>query len=135
MTGQGVRFVIAGGIVALIYMATTTVLADVAGIAFQVAIAIGFAAAIVAHFSFQRFFVWVHDEGFALSFRSQVRRYVLVAGVQYATTAGVTAAAPQLLDVSHTVVYLVWTVLVSAVNFLVFGRGVFHAGPVEVESG
>jgi putative flippase GtrA len=133
--GQGLRFVLAGGTVALLYIVTTLVMAEGLGLPFQIALALGFAAAIVAHFSLQRFFVWVHHQGFALPFRSQVRRYALVAGVQYVTTAAVTASAPRLLGMSSTVVYIVWTPLVSAVTFLIFGRGVFHAEVAEVDPG
>jgi putative flippase GtrA/SAM-dependent methyltransferase len=132
LLGRGGRFVIAGGIVALIYVTVTTLLANVFGIGFQWALAIGYATAIAAHFLLQRFFVWIHHEEFALPVREQVGRYLLVAGAQYSMAALVTATVPSALDVSVTVVFLVWTIAISAIGFLIFGRGVFHAkSPVE----
>ena len=120
---------IAGGIVAVIYVAMTTLLASVVDVPFQPALAIGYATAIAAHFSLQRFFVWVHQEEYALPFRAQVGRYLLVAGAQYAMAAVVTATVPSALHVSVTAVFLVWTVAVSVIGFLIFGRSVFHAKP------
>ena len=55
---QGFRFVLVGGIVAGIYVGTTTFLAEVIGVPFEVSLAIGFALAIVTHFSLQRLYVW-----------------------------------------------------------------------------
>ena len=126
---QGGRFALAGGIVALIYVTVTTVLANGFGVGFQWALAIGYATAIAAHFSLQRFFVWVHHEEFALPFRTQVGRYLLVAGAQYAMAAVTTATLPALLHLPVTAVFLIWTIAVSAIGFLILGRGVFHARP------
>ena len=124
---------IAGGLVAVIYVTVTTLLANVFGVPFQLSLAIGYATAIAAHFSLQRFFVWVHHEEFALPLRSQVGRYLLIAGAQYLMAAIVTATIPSLLDVPVTAVFLVWTCLVSAIGFVLFGRGVFHAQPAEAD--
>src|ERR1019366_8393777 len=92
--GQGLRFAIAGTTVALWYLLTTTVLADVFGVPFQLALAIGFTTTLLLHFTLQRFFVWVHHEEFALPLGSQLRRYLLVAGAQYAITAASVAVLP-----------------------------------------
>src|SRR5262249_28044582 len=83
--------------------------------------------AIVTHFSLQRFFVWAHHGEFALSVRGQAGRYLVVSGTQYATTALATFVLPRVLLVPTTVVYVVWTIAFSTVNFFVFGRRVFHA--------
>lgn len=106
MLGQGVRFVIAGGSVTLIYITTTTVLADVFRATFQLALGIGFGAAILTHFALQRFFVWVHHEEFALPIRAQVARYALVSGTQYDTTVAATYTLPSALHIPATIVYL-----------------------------
>jgi putative flippase GtrA len=124
--GQGVRFVVAGGLVALIYLGITTGLADAAGVPFQLALAVGFATAICAHFCLQRFFVWVHERGYALSLRAQMSRYLMLVVVQYGSTAAVTTLLPRLLHLSATAVYIPWTLFVSGVNFVVFGTGIFH---------
>lgn len=136
LLGQGVRFAIAGGAVAAIFMATTTTLSEVAGLPFQLALAVGFAMAVIAHFSFQRFFVWVHHGEFALTLRRQVGRYTLVLGTQYVTTVLVTSFLPSSLHVRTIVVYVVWTAVISVINFVIFGRGVFHGErPTEGETG
>jgi putative flippase GtrA len=128
LLGRGVRFVIAGGVVAVIYLTITTVLANVFGVPFQLALGIGFATALAVHFSSQRFFVWVHHEEFFLPFRKQIGRYALVAATQYGTTAIATSFLPSVLHVSTTIVYLVWVICITASNFVIFGRGIFHAG-------
>jgi putative flippase GtrA len=125
--GQGVRYAIAGTTVALWYLVTTTVLADVFGVPFQLALAIGFATALLLHFTLQRFFVWVHHSEFALDLGSQVRRYLVVAGAQYAITAAAVAVLPGALGLPVTVVYVATVIVLASTNFLVFRGGVFHA--------
>ena len=129
LLGRGLRYVIAGGIVTVIYLTITTVLANIFGVPFQLAIGIGFATALVVHFSLQRFFVWVHIEEFSLPVREQIGRYLLVAATQYGTTAAVTAFLPSALHLSTTIVFFAWTVVVTASNFVIFRHGIFHAGP------
>lgn len=127
LPGQGVRFALSGGAVAVVYLATTTVLAEVVGLPFEAALAIGFSLAIAAHFTLQRLFVWNHEEEFALPLGHQVGRYLAVALVQYGVTAGATGLLPSALGVSTEVVYLVTVLLVACINFLVFRHGIFHA--------
>jgi putative flippase GtrA len=125
--GQGVRYAAAGATVALWYVVATTVLADVVGVVFQLALAIGFVTAVLMHFTLQRLFVWVHDGQFALGLRSQVGRYLVVAGAQYAITATTTSVLPGALDVPVTPVYLATAIVLASLNFLIFRGGVFHA--------
>jgi putative flippase GtrA len=127
VVGQGVRFAVAGGIVAVTYPATTLLLADVVGLPFQVALAIGFCIGLAVHFSLQRLFVWVHHEEFALPLHHQAGRYLLAAGVQYGITAASTSLLPSLLGVSTEAVYLVTLAVIICTNFLVFRHGIFHA--------
>lgn len=129
--GQGVRFVLAGGVVMVVYLTTTTVLAQVVGVAFEVAIVVGYSLGLCVHFTLQRVFVWVHHEEFMLSIRQQARRYLLVAGVQYGVTAASTAVLPRALGVSSELVYLVTVAVVTAINFVVYGNRVFHGRPAE----
>jgi putative flippase GtrA len=125
--GQGARFAVAGGIVAVVYLTVTTVLANVVGLPFQVALALGFCVALIVHFSLQRFFVWVHHEEFALPLHHQMARYLLSAGVQYGVTVASTSLLPSALGVSTEVVYVATVAVVMGANFLVFRHGVFHA--------
>jgi putative flippase GtrA len=128
LIGQGVRFGIAGGTVALVYLTTTTILADVVGMPFQAALAIGFCVGLIVHFTLQRKFVWVHNEDFALPLRHQVGRYLVVAAIQYGLTAASTSLLPPILGVPTEVVYLATVAVIVSLNFLVFRHGIFHAG-------
>ncbi len=123
---QGLRFVLSGGLVALVYIATTSVLAQVIGIPFQIALTIGFTVAIATHFLLQRVFVWTHVAGFALPLRHQVIRYLSLACVQYGLTVASTATLPKALGVSTEIVYLATAATLSAASFLVFRSRVFH---------
>jgi putative flippase GtrA len=126
LTGQGVRYVMTGVIVALMYLLTTTFLAVVVGLPFQEALPIGFVLALAFHFTLQRLFVWVHDEEFALPFHHQARRYLVVAGTQYGITAASTSLLPGVLGLSTEVVYLITVLLLASANFMLFRNVVFH---------
>jgi putative flippase GtrA len=127
LVGQGVRFALTGGVVALVYLGSTTLLADVAGLPFQAALALGFGLALLVHFTLQRQFVWLHETDFALPFRDQVGRYLVVAACQYGLTALSTLVLPHALGLPTEVVYLATVVIILATNFVVFRHGVFHA--------
>jgi putative flippase GtrA len=133
LLGQSVRFALAGGTVALVYLTTTIVLAEVVGVPFQVALAIGFCVGLIVHFTLQRVFVWTHHEGFALPLHHQAGRYLIVAGVQYGVTAASTSLLPTALGVSTEIVYLVTVAIVFSVNFLVFRHGIFHPTPAATD--
>ncbi len=127
MFGQGVRFIVNGCATAGVYMASTTLLALVAGLPFEVALAIGFCLAIGFNFTLHRRFVWLHHEGFALPLAHQFGRYISIAGTQYGVTAVSIAVLPHALALSSEVVYLVTASLLSTINFVVYRYGVFHA--------
>ena len=128
LQGQGIRFAIAGGAVAVLYIAVTTTLADVFGAPFQVALIVGFGMAVIAHFTLQRLFVWVHHADFALPLHRQAARYLVAAGAQYGVTAAATAFLPGALGAPVTAVYLVAVAVCSTLNFLVFRLGVVPSG-------
>jgi putative flippase GtrA len=130
---QGLRFALTGGLVAVVYLTTTTVLAEVFGVPFQAALAIGFSVGLIVHFTLQRLFVWTHHEEFALPLHHQVGRYLAVAAAQYGVTAASTAFLPSALNVSTEVVYLATVAVVLTTNFLVFRHGIFHAKPAVPE--
>jgi putative flippase GtrA len=126
LTGQLVRFGLTGGLVTVVYLLVTTVLSQVLGLPFQVALAIGFLCAISLHFTLQRLFVWVHEDGFALPFRHQVGRYLLMAGAQYGCTVASTAVLPGVLGVDTEIVYLATMAVVTTTGFLVMRFVIFH---------
>ena len=131
--GQGVRFAISGGVVTVVYLTTTTLLAEVVGTPFQVALAVGYVLGLCVHFTLQRAFVWVHHEEFLLSVQQQAGRYLLLAAAQYGITAAAVAVLPSLLDLSTLVVYFGAVAVVTAANFLIFGTRVFHAAPAGAD--
>jgi putative flippase GtrA len=136
---QGFRFLLTGGFVALVYVATTTLVAEVIRVPFEVALAIGFALAIGTHFTLQRLFVWRDPSAsFALPLHHQLVRYLAVAAVQYGLTAGITATLPGALGVSPELVYLPTVAVISTMNFLIFRSRIFHSailGGAEVAGG
>ncbi len=121
------RFAIAGGTVAVLYVGFTTILASVVGLPFQAALAIGLCGALVVHFTLQRLFVWSHHDDFALPLHHQLGRYIFVTLCQYAVTAASTAILPAALGLSTEFVYLATVVIVIGTNFVVFRHGIFHA--------
>jgi putative flippase GtrA len=127
LAGQGFRFAISGTVVALVYVAVTTVLHGLFDVRFQIALAIGFVVSVSLHFTLQRLFVWRHYERFALRAHHQVARYLSVCGIQYGITALSTAQLPGLVGLPVEVVYLATMLSVAGVNFIVFRGGVFHA--------
>jgi len=126
LAGRGIRFAVAGGIVMLLYFGVTTGLHEVLNVPFQVALIVGFATALSAHFTLQRLFVWVHAAGYALPASHQAARYLAVAAVQYGATVAATTLLPGPLGVRVTYVYLATAALVTIANFLVFRARVFH---------
>jgi putative flippase GtrA len=126
LRGQGLRFVVSGGIVALVYIGTTSLLHEVVGLKFELSLAIGFTVAIITQFSLQRFFVWRRVSAFALALHHQIIRYLVMAGLQYGVTAGVTATVPHALGVDPELVYLPVVIMLSITNFVVFRSRIFH---------
>lgn len=114
----------------LLYLTVTTVLSQVVGLPFELALIIGFLCALLLHFTLQRLFVWVHSDGFALQVSHQVRRYLLMAGTQYGVTALSTAVLPHALGIATELVYLGTMVVVTSTGFLVMRFIIFHGnGP------
>jgi putative flippase GtrA len=131
VAGQGARYAMSGVVVALVYLLATTLLAEVVGLPFQVALPIGFALALCVHFTLQRLFVWVHEEEFALPFQRQARRYLVLAGVQYGVTATSTSLLPGVLGLPTEAVYLITVLLLASANFLLYRNVVFHPSEPE----
>jgi putative flippase GtrA len=127
LIGQLFRFGLVGGSVALLYLTVTTVLSQVLGVPFQLALAIGFGAGLLMHFTLQRLFVWTHHDEFALGLRPQVGRYLAMAAAQYGVTAASTALLPGALGVATVVVYLATMVVVTITGFLLMRFVIFHA--------
>jgi putative flippase GtrA len=134
LAGQGLRFLLSGGVVLCVYVTVTTVLHDALGVRFQIALAIGFLLSIAIHFTLQRLFVWRHHQRFALATHHQAVRYLGMCAAQYATTALSTSQLPDRLGLPVEAVYLMTLLTITVVNFAVFRGRVFHpihAGALE----
>ena len=123
---QGLRFVLAGAIVWLVNLSVTTVLAVVVGLPFQVALLTGYVVSVAVHFALQRLFVWAHRDGFALSVRRQLGRYLLLVAIQYGVTAASTLLLPSVLGLSSEAIFLIVVPLQASINFLLFRNSIFH---------
>jgi putative flippase GtrA len=126
LTGPLIRYCIVGGGVALVYLGVPLLLHDVVGMPIEVAIPIAYALAITLHFNLQRHFVFHHIDEFALSTRTQIGRYAMIAAVQYPTTALATAFLPGLLHISSDVAFLIVSPTISVMTFMVLRGHVFH---------
>jgi putative flippase GtrA len=133
MMGQGMRYVLSGGAVAMITVAVTVTLAEGVGLVYEVSYAIGYCVALATHFSLQRWFVWAHHDGFALSIRNQLARYLPFALFNYGFVAASIALLPRLLGVSTSVAYLEATAIITFLSFLVLRTRIFHADSVADE--
>lgn len=126
LTGPLIRYGIAGGCVALVYLGVPLLLHDVVGVPIEVAIPIAYLLALTLHFNLQRHFVFRHIDEFALSTRQQIGRYAMIAAVQYPTTALATAFLPGLLHISSDAAFLIISLSISLTAFLMLRGHVFH---------
>jgi putative flippase GtrA len=126
LTGPLIRYGVAGGCVALVYLSVPLLLHDVVGIPIEVAIPIGYALALTLQFNLQRHFVFHHIDEFALTTRQQISRYAVMAAVQYPTTALATAFLPRLLHISSDAAFLATTGTISLTAFLLLRGHIFH---------
>jgi putative flippase GtrA len=126
LTGPLIRYGIAGGCVALVYLGVPLLLHDVVGLPIEAAIPIAYALALMLHFNLQRHFVFRHVDEFALTTRQQIGRYAMIAAVQYPTTALATALLPHLLHISADAAFLIITLSISLTAFLLLRGHVFH---------
>lgn len=126
LAGPGLRYGIAGATVAGVYLGIPVVLNGGAGVPIQVVIPIAYLLAVCLHFNLQRHFVFRHVAAFALTRRAQIARYVAIGAVQYPTTALATALLPELLRLSPRATFVLWSLTMSGVFFLVLRRHIFH---------
>ncbi len=126
LAGPTIRYVVAGGTVAVVYLGTPLALNGVLGVAIQVAIPLAYVLALTLHFNLQRHLVFWHIDEFAVSVRQQIGRYMAIGAIQYPITALATAFLPGFLGVSERVMFVVISLCISATSFLVLRGHVFH---------
>lgn len=127
LAGSTLRFGIAGGIVAVVYLGIPLLLDGALGVAIQIAIPIAYVLAVSLHFNLQRHFVFRHVARFALSKREQIMRYVAIGAIQYPLTALSTALLPAALGLSHRAAFVATSLAISLTFFIVLRTHVFHA--------
>lgn len=132
--GQGLRYMLAGVVVTLVYLLTTAALSDIVGIPVQVSLIAGFTAAVGIHFILQRLFVWARSTPFVLGVRKQMGRYALVVVCQYGVTAVSTSLLPGALGVPAVAIYLTVPFVLTTVNFIIFQSRVFHTADERIDT-
>jgi putative flippase GtrA len=135
LAGSGVRYVIAGGFVGVVYLGVPVALNGGARVPIEVAIAIAYVLAVTLHFNLQRRFVFRHVGLFALSRRAQIGRYIMMGAVQYPTTALATALLPKVLGLSSRATFVAVSLVMSATLFLVLRTHIFHSHAGDVPTG
>jgi putative flippase GtrA len=126
LVGPGLRFVVAGSTVALVFLGVPYFLNAGAGVPVEVAIPIAYVLALSLHFTLQRLFVFRHIAEFTLTTRAQLKRYGVIASIQYPTTAIVTAFLPSLLHLPQRDTYVIVALTMSVLSFFVLRTLVFH---------
>lgn len=119
------RYVMAGGVVAVVNLGAGALLLAL-GVEVQLAVAIAYAAAVTTHFTLQRLFVFAGQGEFALTLGAQLRRYAVMAAIQYPTTAGLVAGFIA-LGFPDLAAVVVATLLLIPITFGVLRTRMFHA--------
>jgi putative flippase GtrA len=127
MSGQMVRYVITGSLVALVYTGTPFLLNVGLGVPVEASLPFAYVGSVTLHFFMQRHFVFRHVETFALTRREQIGRYVAMGAVQYPTTALSTALLPVIFGMPQRWALVITTVAIAAIVFVVLRGLVFHA--------
>lgn len=131
---QPIRFVTAGGTVAVVYLCTTLLL-NTLGLDIQIAIPIGYCVGLVLQFSLQRYYVFANHDQFSLEIHKQLGRYIVAAAVQYGATAALTHWLPGLLGLNERIVYVGVTIVAAGVAYVVNRMFVFTGeSPAPVDT-
>ncbi|MDA0182389.1 GtrA family protein [Solirubrobacter phytolaccae] len=123
---EPLRFAIVGGLAAVTYFVLSLGLAT-AGLAIQLAMVIAYPAALLVHFSGQRWFAFASAEGFALAWRQQAGRYITIGVIQLALSLLITTFVPSLIGVDERIVYAVATVALTTATYILLRLHVFHS--------
>jgi putative flippase GtrA len=92
----------------------------------QAALLIGYAGALVVHFTLNRQLVFIPTDGYAHGLSSHGSRYLVTAAVVYVITALGLALVPGALGVAPFVAWLLLAVAIGMANFVVLSRFVFR---------
>ncbi len=120
------RFLMSGVAVQGVYALAMALLLVALDLPRQLALALSYLLALAVHFTLNRQFVFVRDEGYHLSLSGHGARYLVVAGVVYAVTAVALAVLPGALGIHPFLVWLIVTGTIGVLNFLLLSRVVFR---------
>lgn len=118
------RFVTAGGFVAFVNLGTGALLLAL-GVEVQLTVALAYLAGVTTHFTLQRLFVFAGEGEFALTLPQQLRRYAVLAAVQYPATAGLVAVLIA-IGCSNLAAVVCAALLVAPVTYVVLRTRMFH---------
>lgn len=122
-----VRFAISGSAVAITHLGVVTVL-TLSGTPIQLALVLGYLLALGLHFTLNRNWVFASRDGFARGLSAQGIRYLVVALTSYALTAIALAVLPGALGVPDLAVFVVVTLVLGLIGFVVMRFWVFRSG-------
>lgn len=120
------RFALSGVAVQGVYAALMAVLLLGVDLPRQVALVVAYLGALIVHFTLNRQFVFAPGDGYAHGLSSHGKRYVLTAIVVYGITASGLAVLPEALGLAPYLVWLLVTMVIAVLNFLLLGRFVFR---------
>jgi len=126
LIAQVLRFAGVGAFIMCLYLGVTAGLSELAGVPFQVAVAVGYFTGVAVHFVLHRIFVFASDDEYALSVGGQLLRFVVLVIGQYAVTAGSVALLPNVLGVDRLYVWLGTVAVVTPVAFVLLRTRLFH---------
>jgi putative flippase GtrA len=92
----------------------------------QLALVLAYAGALIVHFTLNRQFVFAPSDGYAHGLSSHGKRYLITAVVVYGVTALGLAVLPSALGVAPYLAWLLVTMTIGVLNFLLLGRFVFR---------
>ena len=120
------RFALSGIAVQGAYAALMAAFLLGASLPRQLALVLAYTGALIVHFTLNRQFVFARSDGYAHGLSSHGKRYLVTAVVVYAVTALGLAVLPGALDVAPYLAWLMVTLAIGVLNFMLLGRFVFR---------
>lgn len=120
------RFALSAFTVQVVYAALMAVFLLGLDLPRQTALAVGYAVALGLHFTLNRQFVFVSDNGYTRGATSHGRRYLVSAVVVYVITALALAVVPEALGLTPFVAWLLVATTIGVLNYVLLRRFVFR---------
>jgi putative flippase GtrA len=120
------RFVLTAIAVQVVYASLMAIFLLGLDLPRQVALLIGYAGALVVHFTLNRQLVFAPTDGYVHGLSSHGSRYLVTAAVVYAITALGLALVPGAIGVAPYVAWLLLAAAIGVANFVVLSRFVFR---------